>query len=294
MTSQRPNITFTFGSFDYFCNQVPLTVCPLVGAPEGGIQPSCYSRNIEIIGGMLIFEPATLVIHLIALIMTGIMIYHIKSKYTAVGRKEIVMVFYMYALTIVLEFLLVSGDRGRTAFVGYKYITSAHVGMIVATFWCLFLNGFIGFQWTEDGTPLSLWSIRLSSAFIFAVTFLVSLFTFDSRSPFTKETPTGLFIVYLVFSAAFLLIYVLLQIILVVQTLDDRWPLGDLFVGQMFQFVLSPVICNMATHYIGWIYWDSITKEDLEFSVGGKSNVWEIREPLVGDDGMRENYDNRF
>ncbi|KAJ3206441.1 Chitin synthase, class 7 [Dinochytrium kinnereticum] len=224
-TAPRQNISFSFGSFDYFCSQVPLTVCPLVGRPEGGINPTCYSRNIEIVGGMLVFEPATLVIHLIALIMTGIMIYHIKSKYTAVGRKEIVMVFYMYALTIVIEFLLVSGIV-PTAFAGYK-------------------------------------------------------------------------------------------VILVVNTLDDRWPLGDLLfgltffaTGQIFQFVLSPLVCQMATHYIDGLffgtictllgvmmvykYWDSITKEDLEFSVGGKSNVWEIRDPLINDEGMRENYDHRY
>lgn len=40
--------------------------------------------------------------------MTGIMIYHIKSKYTAVGRKEIVMFFYNYILLTIVEMLLVS------------------------------------------------------------------------------------------------------------------------------------------------------------------------------------------
>jgi hypothetical protein len=30
-------------------------------------------------------------------------------------------------------------------------------------------------------------------------------------------------------------------------------------------------------------YWDSITKEDLEFSVGSKQNVWEVKE-LLGED----------
>jgi hypothetical protein len=28
-------------------------------------------------------------------------------------------------------------------------------------------------------------------------------------------------------------------------------------------------------------YWDSITKEDLEFSVGSKQSVWEIKDPLL-------------
>jgi hypothetical protein len=28
-------------------------------------------------------------------------------------------------------------------------------------------------------------------------------------------------------------------------------------------------------------YWDSITKEDLEFSVGNKATVWEVNDPLL-------------
>jgi hypothetical protein len=31
-------------------------------------------------------------------------------------------------------------------------------------------------------------------------------------------------------------------------------------------------------------YWDSITKEDLEFSVGTKANTWEVKELLADDD----------
>jgi hypothetical protein len=49
---------------------------------------------------------ATLIVHIIALIMTSIMIYHIRTKYTAVGRKEILIFFYMYMVLTVLEFLL--------------------------------------------------------------------------------------------------------------------------------------------------------------------------------------------
>jgi hypothetical protein len=31
-------------------------------------------------------------------------------------------------------------------------------------------------------------------------------------------------------------------------------------------------------------YWDSITREDLEFSVGTKQNNWEVGELFPGDD----------
>jgi len=33
--------------------------------------------------------------------------------------------------------------------------------------------------------------------------------------------------------------------------------------------------------------WDSITKEDLEFSVGSKHGVWDVKEPLL--EGMEDN-----
>ncbi|KAJ3317421.1 Chitin synthase, class 7 [Blyttiomyces sp. JEL0837] len=239
--------------------------------------------------------------------MTGIMIYHIKSKYTAVGRKEIVMFFYLYALTTIVEFLLVSGII-PTASTPYPYFAAAHVGLTVATLWSLLFNGFVGFQWAEDGTPLSLWSLRISSFVIFAISFVLSIFTFQNRGPFTSATPTGLFIVYFIFSGGFILVYSIMQVILVVNTLDDRWPLGDLTVGliffalgQVFEYVLSTKVCQMAQHYIDGLffgticsllgvmmvykYWDSITKEDLEFAVGGKANVWEVKDPLLNEGG---------
>lgn len=65
-------------------NKTALPLCTLIQKGD----PFCYSRNIELAGN-LIFEPATLVVNIIALIMTAIMIYYIKQKYTAVGRKEI-------------------------------------------------------------------------------------------------------------------------------------------------------------------------------------------------------------
>jgi len=33
--------------------------------------------------------------------------------------------------------------------------------MVIASYIILLLNGFVGFQWTEDGTPTSLWVINI-------------------------------------------------------------------------------------------------------------------------------------
>lgn len=54
-------------------------------------------------------SPATSFVHIVAIIMTAIMIYHIRSKYTAVGRKEIVTFFWLYMIIELLAIFLDSG-----------------------------------------------------------------------------------------------------------------------------------------------------------------------------------------
>lgn len=72
--------------------------------------------------------------------------------------------------------------------------------------------------------------------------------------------------------------------------------------GQVLQYVLSKTICDITKHYVDGLffgticslisvmiiykYWNSITRDDLEFSVGGKLNAWEIRDPLLSTEAM--------
>jgi len=56
--------------------------------------------------------------------MTAIMIYHIRSKYTAVGRKEIVMFFWMY---MIIELLAMFLDSGIIPTANVSYPVSCHV-----------------------------------------------------------------------------------------------------------------------------------------------------------------------
>lgn len=303
------SVSFSFGSFNWACNQVSLPLCPLIGS-EVGVQAECYARNIELGSGNIFFQPGTFVIEIVALVMTAIMIFHIKSKYTAVGRKEIVMFFYMYMLCTLLNLLLVTNII-RIDLSVYKYFVGIHIGLVVATFWCLLLNGFVGFQWAEDGTPLSLWSIRISTLVVFGVVTFVALGTFLGIGSLSYSSTAALFVLYFIFCLVFLLVYVVLQIILVLNTLEDRWPLGDILLGVLFfvggvicLFVVSDQICFGTKRYIDGLffgsvcmllsvmmvykYWDSITKEDLEFSVGGNGNNWTINDPLLNDEAMME------
>ena len=77
-----------FGDFQTICEKAPIPLCALVGHQainDGvGIQTECYARTIEI-ANTLIFEAANDFMHILAMIMTVVMIIHVRSKFTAVG-----------------------------------------------------------------------------------------------------------------------------------------------------------------------------------------------------------------
>ncbi|KAJ7593886.1 chitin synthase export chaperone [Mycena floridula] len=299
-----------FGSFNSLCETAALVVCPLIGTDQG-IEPSCYSRNVEI-GKTLIFQPSTCFVHIVALVMTAIMIYHIRSKYTAVGRKEIVLFFWLYAVVELLAFFLDSGII-PAANPAYPWLAAVYTGLVAATYCCLLINGFVGFQFAEDGTALSLWFLRISCLVLFAAGFFLAIATFQSFAGFSYKKPLALWIIYILWPLVCVPVYIVSELILVFRTLDDRWPIGDIIfgtgfwgVGMTLLFAFSTVICDAIVHYIDGLffselcvllavmmvykYWDSITREDLEFSVGSKQAVWEVKDPLLADAEEEINY----
>lgn len=245
------------------------------------------------------------------------------------GRKEITTFFYLYML---LTFLSLCVDAGVVppGSAPYPYFVAIQSGLTSSLITCLMINGFVGFQLYEDGTPLSLWMMRLGSVAAFVISFLVSLATFKSWVGLGPTNTIGLFVVLYLLNAVQLFVYLALQILLVTRTLQDRWPLGDIafgifffVVGQVILYAFSAPICRAVSHYVDglfiattcnllavmmvykvcgnagrlalvatkhWLthtplqYWDSITKEDLEFSVGTRMNTWEVKELLPEDE----------
>ncbi|KAF2138690.1 uncharacterized protein K452DRAFT_276364 [Aplosporella prunicola CBS 121167] len=296
-----------FGDFDSVCSKAPIPLCAMVGPPSSisssghGIQTVCFARAVELANTM-IFETANDFIHIAALIMTTIMIVHVRSKFTAVGRKEITTFFCIYGLLTIFSLLLDSGviPPGNGAF---AYFAAVQNGLSSALCTCLLINGFVGFQLYEDGTTVSVWLLRISSLVMFIISFAVSLLTFKGWAGLGPENTVGLFVVVYLFNAIFLFVYVVMQLFLVLNTLQDRWPLVHIFfgvfffvVGQVLLYAVSDIICERASHYVDGLffvticnllavmmiykYWDSITKEDLEFSVGIRTHNWEVKELL--------------
>jgi len=299
-----------FGDFDWLCIQAAVPLCSVVGSVSTiefgvGIEATCYARNIEL-ANTIIFQGAVSFMHIVALIMTVIMILHVRSKYTAVGRKEITFFFFLYMALTFCSLCLDSGviPPGSSPF---PYFVAVQSGLTSALCVCLLINGFVGFQLYEDGTTLSVWLLRTISLAFFIISGLVSLATFKDWAGLGPTHTIGLFVVLYIVSGLCLLVYIIMQVILVTRTLEDRWPLGDIAIGaffftigQVILYAFSTQICNAVQHYLDGLffaticnllgvmmvykYWDSITKEDLEFSVGTKQNNWEVKDLLPEDE----------
>lgn len=174
------------------------------------------------------------------------------------------------------------------------------------------LNGFVGFQFAEDGTSGSIWFMRVSTLVFWVIGFVISSGTFRGMGSLGPESSKqgGLWFFEIVFPLIMVLIYIVSQVILVLRTLNDLWPLNDItfgvlaFVaGLILMYGFNNQICERVRHYIDgtffgalcmlfsvmivYKYWDSITREDLEFSVGSKHAVWDSKEPFMPMD-----YDN--
>ena len=127
------------------------------------------------------------------------------------------------------------------------------------------INGFVGFQLYEDGTTLSVWLLRVCSVVMFLISFAVSLLTFKNWGGLGPTNTIGLFVVVYIFSAIFIFVYVVMQILLIVGTLQERWPLWHigfgifaLVIGQVILYVFSEVICDNVQHYLDGLFFATL------------------------------------
>jgi len=164
---------------------------------------------------------------------------------------------------MLLTFISLVIDCGVTppGSASYPYFVAVQLGLASATCIALMINGFVGFQLYEDGTTLSVWLLRVCSIVMFLVSFAVSILTFKSYAGLGPENTVGLFVVVYIFSALFLAVYVVMQLILITQTLQDRWPLLHIFfgvmafvLGQISLYVFSESVCEQAQHFLDGLF----------------------------------------
>lgn len=149
--------------------------------------------------------------------------------------------------------------------VPFPYFVAVQNGLTSALCTCLLVNGFVGFQLYEDGTALSVWLLRFTSMGMFAVSFIVSLLTFKSWGGLSPTNTIALFVVLYLLNAISLAVFVVMQLLLVLNTIDDRWPLGNIvagvlifIAGQVVLYGFSATICENVQHYLDGLFFSTM------------------------------------
>lgn len=181
-----------------------------------------------------------------------------------IGRKEIITFFYLFLALTVFSLIIDAGVVPPKS-APFPYFVAVQNGLTSALCTCLLVNGFVGFQIYEDGTALSVWLIRITSAAMFALTFVISLLTFKGWGGLGPENTIGLFVVLYLVNAICVAIYIIMQLLLVLNTLDDRWPLGHIafglivfVIGQIILYAVSDTICNHVQHYLDGVFFATL------------------------------------
>lgn len=169
----------------------------------------------------------------------------------------------------------------------FPYFTAVQNGLASALCTCLLINGFVGFQIYEDGTTLSVWLLRGSSMAMFAVSFIVSLLTFKGWGGLSPTNTVALFVVLYILNAICIAVYLVMQVILVVGTLEDRWPLGHIafgvfffVIGQVLLYAFSETICVNVQHYLDGLFFATLCNLLAVMMVYKVSQLFSLQDPI--------------
>ncbi|KAG7285235.1 hypothetical protein NEMBOFW57_009856 [Staphylotrichum longicolle] len=186
---------------------------------------------------------------------------------------------------------------GSTKFGNFNAFSAIHIGAIAATTWMLFLNGIVGYQLVDDGTPLSL-GLLVGSALAFLIG--VGYIALDTGFSFTgfwdssyglPNRNIALYVLYLLLPLLWIVLYFVLETVLVLRVLGETRPMMYLVgaaiafaAGQVFNFVVSPYICNgtsgaidgalfqtlftLVSVVLVWLFLSSITEDDWPMDPG--------------------------
>lgn len=281
-----------FGNFHNFCRDSTLPVCNLFkdsptqdGPGFGGCQLKgiglSRNRHLENLGSILLSG--------LAILLTLLLLWRSDRKRAAVGRREFQLFLVGYIVVELCEIFSVGGfpldSKVRIAFSGI------HMGAIVATLWILLLNGVVGFQLLDDGTPVSLGLLVLSALALFVGTGYIALdtgFSWTGHFDGSQTAPNrniGLYVLYQLLPLVCLAGFFLLETILVLRVLGEKKPMLYLLgaailfaIGQVFQYVISTHLCKKTNGGVDgalfetlftllsvimvWIFWSSITEDD--------------------------------
>ena len=134
-----------------------------------------------------------------------------------------------YIIIEICEIITVGGFPLNGA--ARRVFSAVHIAAIVATLWILMMNGAVGYQLLDDGTPLSVALVFGSAAALFVGTGYIALDTAFSWTPYWTDTLDGnnrsysLYTLYQLVPLVFLVVFFLLETVLVLKVLGEVRPM---------------------------------------------------------------------
>ncbi|KAI9685594.1 MAG: hypothetical protein M1822_004452 [Bathelium mastoideum] len=296
-----------YGNFHNFCRDTgdahsTLPICNLFAesATNGGSGfGGCDLRGISLSNGRELGNLGSILLCGIAILITLFLLWRSETKRAAVGRREMQLFLLGYIVIEICEIFTVGWFPLHGAV--RKGFTAVHIAAIVSTLWILMLNGAVGYQLLDDGTPFSLGLILISAGAFFIGVGYIALDTGFSWTGFWDSSTVGplnrdyaLYTLYQLAPLVFLFIFFVLESLLVVRILGERKPMLYLIaavllfaIGQIFQYVISVHICTGTNGKINgglfetlftlsavvmiWVFWSSITEDDWPMPVASES-----------------------
>lgn len=109
--------------------------------------------------------------------------------------------------------------------------SAVHIAAIIATLWILMMNGAVGYQLLDDGTPLSVGLIFGSAALLFVGTGYIALDTGFSLTGYWDDTldkpnqAYALYTLYQLVPLVFIVVFFILESVLVLRVLGETRPM---------------------------------------------------------------------
>ena len=236
-------MSLQFGNFTAICRDSYLAVCNL-WTPQP--TRSCTLTQYQVSGGsvknigmslnpfyhhyrltLFYVRLGDVAICGISIVLVLIVMYRTYKKQAAVGRSEMNILYTFFAVQLTFQLITSGGFVSDTTM---QMLSGLQMGFVVGFFWVLMVNGFVGYQWIEDGSWVS-WLGTLLSGLVWTV--VVTVLALDVPFKITGgNTSTSmyfssqLFGLYLLFPLILIFIYIVAETVLVYQYLGDQKPLG--------------------------------------------------------------------
>ncbi|ADM11160.1 glucose/Na cotransporter-like protein [Encephalitozoon intestinalis ATCC 50506] len=220
--------------------------------------PMCEHLSSEICKstsrGFLFFKtkvssPTTVILLIIALLSATRMIRHVKALCSSVGRKEMLVFFYLYLGSAALEAVLV-GSKEFISKHTHLFLTSIQLSLYTSAFFSLFVGSITVDMFTRIFGLGATTLLKISTG-IYSVGIGTVIFTGLSTS--SKELTS---VPFFVLNPLFFFLYMIFQVKRLRKTDGEVWAYGTLIIStacfliaNTFSFLGSRVIGLMTDRY---------------------------------------------